>query len=185
MGCCGSGLSEEEQAARAANAKIEKQLEQERKSGVKEAKVLLLGAGESGKSTIFRQVKLIHQDGFSPEELASKRDAVYFNIHQAIYNICAAIPNMGLSYETEAAQVRALVALLFAILSPAHLVLTPGACDLQEAARAVLTIDAYEKQDSETYRQQVFPALRILLQDAAVQAAIERAREFYLPDSAP
>ncbi|SCU89580.1 LAFA_0E19262g1_1 [Lachancea sp. 'fantastica'] len=46
----------------------------------KALKVLLLGSGESGKSTVLQQLKIIHQNGFSPEELAEYRPFIYDNI---------------------------------------------------------------------------------------------------------
>lgn len=49
-------------------------------SNDKELKVLLLGAGESGKSTIIQQLKILHQNGFSQEELLEYRPVVYRNI---------------------------------------------------------------------------------------------------------
>ena len=33
--------------------------------------MFVLGAGESGKSTLVKQMKIIHSDGFSKEELNS------------------------------------------------------------------------------------------------------------------
>ena len=38
------------------------------------------GSGESGKSTIVKQMKIIHKNGFSPQELASFRPTVYRNV---------------------------------------------------------------------------------------------------------
>ena len=35
----------------------------------KVTKMLLLGAGESGKSTIFKQMKIINKDGYSKKEV--------------------------------------------------------------------------------------------------------------------
>lgn len=43
-------------------------------------KVLLLGSGESGKSTILQQLKILHQNGFSKEELIEYRPFVFDNI---------------------------------------------------------------------------------------------------------
>ena len=37
------------------------------------------GAGESGKSTIVKQMKIIHQNGFTNEELMSYRPTIYRN----------------------------------------------------------------------------------------------------------
>lgn len=45
-----------------------------------EVKVLLLGAGESGKSTIIQQLKILHQNGFTPEELLEYRSVVFKNL---------------------------------------------------------------------------------------------------------
>ena len=38
------------------------------------------GSGESGKSTIVKQMKIIHKNGFSPAELAEYRPVVYKNV---------------------------------------------------------------------------------------------------------
>lgn len=46
----------------------------------KEVKVLLLGAGESGKSTIIQQLKILHQNGFNHEELLEYRPVVFKNV---------------------------------------------------------------------------------------------------------
>lgn len=45
-----------------------------------EMKVLLLGAGESGKSTILQQLKILHQNGFSDKELYDYIPLIYNNI---------------------------------------------------------------------------------------------------------
>lgn len=46
----------------------------------KEIKVLLLGAGESGKSTILQQLKIIHGGGYSKDELLEFVPLIYNNI---------------------------------------------------------------------------------------------------------
>lgn len=38
---------------------IEKKIQQDKKAKLREVKILLLGSGESGKSTIFKQMKLL------------------------------------------------------------------------------------------------------------------------------
>ncbi|KAJ7079393.1 heterotrimeric G-protein alpha subunit, GPA3-like protein [Mycena belliarum] len=53
----------------------------------KEYKILLLGSGEAGKSTILKQMKIIYQDGFSPEELAAYIPTIHKNVFDSIHAI--------------------------------------------------------------------------------------------------
>ncbi|KAG5356319.1 Guanine nucleotide-binding protein alpha-3 subunit [Yarrowia sp. B02] len=46
----------------------------------KEVKTLLLGSGESGKSTIIKQMKIIHQNGYTDAELFLFKSTIYKNI---------------------------------------------------------------------------------------------------------
>ena len=48
---------------------LDQQLKDEQKKLAKELKLLLLGAGESGKSTIAKQMKILHLNGFTKAEL--------------------------------------------------------------------------------------------------------------------
>lgn len=57
----------------------------------KDVKVLLLGSGESGKSTIVKQMKILHSDGYTQDELEEYRPFVYKNILDCIKNVINAI----------------------------------------------------------------------------------------------
>jgi guanine nucleotide-binding protein G(i) subunit alpha len=57
----------------------------------KEVKVLLLGSGESGKSTIVKQMKILHKDGYTKEELYEYKPFVYKNVLDCIRNVINAI----------------------------------------------------------------------------------------------
>ncbi|RCK57779.1 Guanine nucleotide-binding protein alpha-3 subunit [Candida viswanathii] len=57
----------------------------------KEIKVLLLGSGESGKSTIVKQMKILHSNGYTPEELEEFIPFIYKNILDCIKNVINAI----------------------------------------------------------------------------------------------
>lgn len=46
----------------------------------KEVKTLLLGSGESGKSTIIKQMKIIHQNGYTSAELYLFKSTIYKNV---------------------------------------------------------------------------------------------------------
>jgi guanine nucleotide-binding protein subunit alpha len=48
---------------------IDKQIDEDAKKLRRECKILLLGSGESGKSTIVKQMKLIYQNGYSRDEM--------------------------------------------------------------------------------------------------------------------
>lgn len=57
----------------------------------KEVRILLLGSGESGKSTIIKQMKIIHQNGYSREEMLSFRPFIYKNIMMGVEQVINAV----------------------------------------------------------------------------------------------
>ncbi|PNY16345.1 guanine nucleotide-binding protein alpha-1 subunit-like [Trifolium pratense] len=61
-------------------AEIERRIELETKAEKHIQKLLLLGAGESGKSTIFKQIKLLFQTGFDEAELKSYLPVIHANL---------------------------------------------------------------------------------------------------------
>jgi len=61
MGCA---MSAEERAALARSKQIEKNLKEDGIQAAKDIKLLLLGAGESGKSTIVKQMKYVQLNLF-------------------------------------------------------------------------------------------------------------------------
>lgn len=65
-------------------AEIERRIERETKAEKHIHKLLLLGAGESGKSTIFKQIKLLFQTGFDDAELKSYIPVIHANVYQTI-----------------------------------------------------------------------------------------------------
>lgn len=65
-------------------ADIERRIEQETKADKHIQKLLLLGAGDSGKSTIFKQIKLLFQTGFDEAELKNYIPVIHANVYQTI-----------------------------------------------------------------------------------------------------
>ena len=86
LGAVGGCVSTVDEVGKLHSEAIDKQLEEDHKKYKRECKILLLGAlecclsvpllsqfitlgsGEPGKSTIVKQMKIIHQNGFSPED---------------------------------------------------------------------------------------------------------------------
>jgi len=78
---------------------IDKQLRQDEKKMAKEVKLLLLGAGESGKSTILKQMKLIYAQGFSKNEKLEWKPVVFSNIVQSFKTIHEAMGELNIQFE--------------------------------------------------------------------------------------
>ena len=64
-----------------------------------EIKLLLLGAGEGGKSTIAKQMKIIHLNGYTEAERMAFREIVYSNLVTAMMQLCKAMDKLGLDLE--------------------------------------------------------------------------------------
>lgn len=87
MGCAASVPSEETDPflqSRRANAAIEKRLQSERQRDRSEVRLLLLGAGESGKSTVLKQMKVLHQNGFTHQERQQYSQVIWADATQSM-----------------------------------------------------------------------------------------------------
>jgi guanine nucleotide-binding protein subunit alpha len=93
MGNC---ISAQDRAEKARSDAIDRQLEEDSRRLRKECKILLLGSGESGKSTIVKQMKIIHQNGFTDEELMTYRPTIYRNTLDSAQAIVLAMRKFGL-----------------------------------------------------------------------------------------
>ncbi|CAO3652799.1 unnamed protein product [Cunninghamella echinulata] len=98
MGICHSG---EENKKIQKSIQIDKQIEKDRGRKDKEYKILLLGSGESGKSTILKQMKIINKNGYTKEELFTWRVIVYKNIIESIQSIIRAIHKFDMQFTIE------------------------------------------------------------------------------------
>ncbi|KAL9120176.1 MAG: hypothetical protein Q9187_003267 [Circinaria calcarea] len=80
MGNCLSSENSDGVEQRKRSRMIDAKLEEDSRRLRKECKILLLGSGESGKSTIVKQMKIIHQNGYTVDELALYRLTIYKNL---------------------------------------------------------------------------------------------------------
>jgi len=97
MGCVGSKSYAGSKGDQAKSSKIDEYLRKERRDMEHEVKLLLLGAGESGKSTITKQMKIIHLKGFTDEERLSYKDIIHSNVIMAMRAIINATEKLGVN----------------------------------------------------------------------------------------
>ncbi|KII63207.1 Guanine nucleotide-binding protein alpha-16 subunit [Thelohanellus kitauei] len=79
MGCV---ISPEAKAAENKSKELDRELRRGHDNKKPMIKILLLGTGESGKSTSLKQMKIIHKNGFSAEEKEQMRQVIMSNIAQ-------------------------------------------------------------------------------------------------------
>lgn len=80
LDCCRSKKSSEDAEVNQRSREIDKQLAKEKAIMRREVKLLLLGAGESGKSTFLKQMKIIHGFEFDRNQLEEYRSIIFSNV---------------------------------------------------------------------------------------------------------
>uniref|UniRef100_A0A7N8WT66 Guanine nucleotide-binding protein G(i) subunit alpha-2 n=1 Tax=Mastacembelus armatus TaxID=205130 RepID=A0A7N8WT66_9TELE len=153
MGCT---VSQEDKAAAERSKMIDKNLREDGEKAAREVKLLLLGAGESGKSTIVKQMKIIHEHGYSEDECKQYRAVVYSNTIQSIMAIIKAMANLNIDYEETA---RA------------------------DDARQLFALSATAEEQG-ILPEDLANIIQRLWTDGGVQNCFTRAREYQLNDSA-
>jgi guanine nucleotide-binding protein G(i) subunit alpha len=181
MGACMSTTSEEQEQKKKSQA-IDKQLEEDSKRLRRECKILLLGmslrrdsnsghgwrswdqradhhcvgSGESGKSTIVKQMKIIHLQGYTEDELYNYRPTVFKNLVECAKAVIAAMRQFELE---------------------------PFIEENREYAN-FLTEYTPESGPQAHINPQVGLAVQSLWNDPVKEQLMERQTEFYLMDSA-
>ncbi|KAM7344059.1 guanine nucleotide-binding protein G(q) subunit alpha isoform X1 [Lucilia cuprina] len=151
MECC---LSEEAKEQKRINQEIERQLRRDKRDARRELKLLLLGTGESGKSTFIKQMRIIHGSGYSDDDKRGYIKLVFQNIFMAMQSMIKAMDMLRISY---------------------------GAADHAELAELVMSID-YETVTS--FEDPYLSAIKTLWADTGIQECYDRRREYQLTDSA-
>ncbi|CAG2187035.1 GNAS [Mytilus edulis] len=161
MGCFkpkgGTGDDHEEDKLRKQiNKRIDEELKKEKQVYRATHRLLLLGAGESGKSTIVKQMRILHVNGFSADERKNKIEDIKKNIRDAILTITGAM----------------------ATLNPPVLLENPD-----NQFRVDYMQDVASQKNFE-YPYEFYEHTEILWKDKGVQNCYERSNEYQLIDCA-
>ncbi|KAM6169794.1 guanine nucleotide-binding protein subunit alpha-14 isoform 1-T1 [Rhynchocyon petersi] len=152
MACC-CCLSAEEKESQRISAEIERQLRRDKKDARRELKLLLLGTGESGKSTFIKQMRIIHGSGYSDEDRKGFTKLVYQNIFTAMQAMIRAMDTLRIQY----------------------------VCEQNKDNAQIIKAVEVDKVSSLS-RTQV-EAIKQLWQDPGIQECYDRRREYQLSDS--
>ncbi|KAH7694921.1 guanine nucleotide-binding protein subunit alpha-11-like protein, partial [Aphelenchoides avenae] len=90
------GLYDSEQAAM--NRAIERQTKREEKRKLGEWKLLLLGPGESGKSTFLKQMRIIHGTGYGKRDRLQFAGTVFQNVYAIMQSLIHAMELLEIDY---------------------------------------------------------------------------------------
>lgn len=149
MDCC---ISPEEATQKAHSRKIDKQLAQEKVLYRRQVKILLLGAGESGKSTFLKQMRIIHGKDFDNDALNEFRPVIYSNVLKGMKVLTDARRKLRIEWEHP---------------------------NNQQNAELILNFQAPPKIDIELFSKYA-ECVKRLWRDGGVQRAYQRRREFQL-----
>jgi len=107
MACCGTSLTDEQKFAISESVKLDKVLNSQQVDESKVIKLLLLGTGESGKSTIFKQMQILYQEGFSDFEKSTFRHVVRRNVVEAMQTLLHGAERFGFHLSSHGSQAAA------------------------------------------------------------------------------
>ena len=145
-------------SAKMLNAKINRELSRSARESEKVVKMLLLGAGESGKSTIVKQMKIIHGDGYSIDELNNFKTVIHSNLLASMIEVIEATEKLNIQ--------------LHDLSNQAHAMEIVKCSSLLKHASTVISSDLCEK-------------MKLLWKDGGFQECLKRAPDYHLSDSAP
>lgn len=98
MGCVQSTASPEKRAQQRSR-EIDEDLRRDNERASREVKLLLLGAGESGKSTIVKQIKIIHNSYLNIDECLEYKPVVHNNTIQSLIAIIKGMNKLSISLD--------------------------------------------------------------------------------------
>ncbi|XP_028134613.1 guanine nucleotide-binding protein subunit alpha homolog [Diabrotica virgifera virgifera] len=153
--CLRFKFSPEELEQRYKSHEIDKMIEKDRQAMKRQVKLLLLGAGESGKSTFLKQMRIIHGIKFENHLVKEYQQVIYQNLVKGMRVLADARDKLGIPW---------------------------GDNNNSEYGQKLLEFDSKTVLDSKNFNQ-FSPLLSKLWKDNGIKRAYERRREFQLSDS--
>ncbi|XP_072324485.1 guanine nucleotide binding protein (G protein), alpha activating activity polypeptide, olfactory type 2 isoform X1 [Scyliorhinus torazame] len=147
---------EAEREAKKVSKYIDKILKEQKREYKQTHRLLLLGAGESGKSTIVKQMRILHVNGFNAEEKKLKVQDIRKNIKDAIVTIVSAMSTL---------------------IPPVQLA-NPEHQFRLDYIKTLVHLSDFE------YTQEFFDHAKALWDDEGIKACFERSNEYQLIDCA-
>lgn len=147
--CC---LSEHDKESRNRSREIDKTIMKDRLTFRRTVRILLLGAGESGKSTFLKQMRIIHGQDFGEGAVLEFKTVVYNNIVKGMRVLIDARQKLGITW---------------------------GTSTCEKDASFVFAFESTAKLDERLFTQYVEP-IRRLWSDSGIRTAFDRRREFQL-----
>lgn len=150
--CLRFKFSPEEIEQRYKSQQIDRILEKDKHMFRRQVKLLLLGAGESGKSTFLKQMRIIHGQKFEPEMIKEFQQLIYQNIVKGMKVLVDARQKLNIQWE-----------------NPKNL----------PYGQHILRYENSTILDTRTF-QDYAPSAKRLWMDASIKSAYERRIEFQL-----
>jgi len=168
MGVCGSAQvgpldKQVVQSEKARSRELEKALAAQHAAENQVHKLLLLGAGESGKSTLFKQMNMIYGAGFSNKERATYISIIHSNIIASMKTLIEQTEQLP-------------EVLLSSSISPETLAISPSLA----ASKSIIL----ELKNNEPLTPELGEHIQALWDDAGIQATYALRSNFQLTDSA-
>ncbi|KAM9331211.1 guanine nucleotide-binding protein subunit alpha-15 [Gastrophryne carolinensis] len=151
---CPPCLSEDDKVQLSINREINRMLKFHKSRDRRELKLLLLGTGESGKSTFIKQMRIIHGTGFSDEDRKMYARLIHQNIVTCVQSLVGAMERLEVPYAWDENKVN---------------------------GKLITSLDVYNVQKIE---QAHVKAIKALWSDPGIRKCYANRREFQLLDSA-
>lgn len=90
-----------EQLQKIQDSRLEKIMQQSKANKKNQVKMLLLGAGESGKSTVLKQMRLLHLGGFSNQERFQYKNIIWADTVACMQTLIIQSRNLGIELESD------------------------------------------------------------------------------------